>query len=286
MIYRKWYNMAEDIQFIEYVPGVVYGRCPMRKIFRRDGAVDYLLSTIDPAGIIYHDPRLDLYLTENLDIYTKSEWESRHGRHRQADPQNHNHSVGQSNQSPGGAQANSPGGALTAQQNSFARAYQNALMQSQMALMQQRLARQGLGQILNPHPCPNTGSPPTESLPTERGPMQVGEIIGHRVWRVINGYLASMYVDECLWMPHKHISGDVARGYGVHAFKEPRVKFTEYAMYYGNKYRDSWAWGTISMWGEVHEHEHGYRSEFAKVKSVTNAASEELFRDLTVRYAA
>lgn len=90
------------------------------------------------------------------------------------------------------------------------------------------------------------------------------------------------------------MTGDVRHEYGVHAYKTP-----EQATEYANSYLDhpfSYIWlvwhrqmsgdkkpytppqefvvGSVLLWGEVVEHERGYRAEFAKIASLDAALTE------------
>lgn len=131
-----------------------------------------------------------------------------------------------------------------------------------------------------------------------------GELVGHRAWRVtvmrhlrFYGYprdwrsarLRSSFV-ELNWQPHETMTMDTAfhrgatiyyplrgdarfcpldAGYGIHAFKtadELRKEgrsipsFPQVSIWYVT--------GTVWMWGRVMEHTRGYRSEFAKIRSI------------------
>lgn len=85
------------------------------------------------------------------------------------------------------------------------------------------------------------------------------------------------------------MTGDVRRVYGVHAFKDEaralaycRLYAMQEAMfesiiYHGRPGCVPWrpfAIGTVALWGEVIEHEEGYRAEFAKVMSINRLIGE------------
>jgi hypothetical protein len=102
---------------------------------------------------------------------------------------------------------------------------------------------------------------PPEPEPIEDAGISAGEIIGHRAWRVHNGLLQSMAVDT-VWAPNEVMEGIPDNGLGVHAFKTASAVLTEYGCH------GPVAIGTVLLWGEVIEHELGYRAEFGKVNSI------------------
>jgi hypothetical protein len=107
--------------------------------------------------------------------------------------------------------------------------------------------------------------------------IRAGEIIGWRFWKLRNGILESAFVsyawrpgvfERSSFMPMKdqnlgyHALGN---NFGYHAFKEADQAECEASTYI------HW-WpsviGCVAMWGEVVEHEHGWRSEYAGVRSL------------------
>lgn len=121
----------------------------------------------------------------------------------------------------------------------------------------------------------------------KRDSVIAGEIVGYRCWRVEGGFLKSVYQDD-VWVPGQIIEGRGLEDWdqrGVHAWKDPGSKeYHEYIRaylnlssdpflafhYYGTKreLRPAMATGTIFMWGDVVEHERGYRAEYARVRSL------------------
>jgi len=102
--------------------------------------------------------------------------------------------------------------------------------------------------------------------------IRAGEIIGWRFWKLGNGLLESSFVSYT-WRPgvferssfrpmghHAH-----GNNFGYHAYKEQDQAEREASMYI------RW-WpavvGCVAMWGEVVEHENGWRSEYAGVRSL------------------
>lgn len=133
--------------------------------------------------------------------------------------------------------------------------------------------------------------------------VRTGEIIGYRMWWVIDGRLCSQ-THHHLWEPGRTESGDVngiwRGGYcnthriplGVYAFRGPAQLAAE-VDYWARTvaemdltdpsaigivfmlsgfapllYTQTFAVGTVKMWGDVVEHQHGYRAQFAKVNSI------------------
>lgn len=95
-----------------------------------------------------------------------------------------------------------------------------------------------------------------------------GEIIGHRAWA--SYYTGSSASDprprlksvaaDYVWEPNKVAEGKPLDGYGIHAYKS--------VYHLMEDQRGSAVYGTIAMWGDVIEHEHGYRSQYARIVSL------------------
>ncbi len=101
--------------------------------------------------------------------------------------------------------------------------------------------------------------------------LRVGEIIAYRAWRVINppwpwsGRLHSVAVREYVWHPDKPASGDV-RTHGIYSFRDVIRSKHEYT--YDPGVDEPLLFGKVKIWGEIVEHEEGYRSEFGKIASL------------------
>lgn len=123
---------------------------------------------------------------------------------------------------------------------------------------------------------------PRPTKPIEDAGIRAGEVIARRCWRVIRDRLHSTYQQKHVWKPGEPMTGDVRHEYGVHAFKEDS-SIEEYIL--ENRIYDQafiiiadggwvrpkttpFAVGTILLWGEIVEHERGYRAEFAKIASI------------------
>lgn len=143
--------------------------------------------------------------------------------------------------------------------------------------------------------------------------VKAGELIGHRFWFAdVNSFLWS-FTQPVMWEPGQVITGDPrkrhgARGLGVYAFKSSKDLETEahechqYVKSHLFPLDGYWTeanngvgfrcvgviFGTVYMWGEVVEHECGYRAEFAKVRTVSHYYGgrwlADIFGDLKTRY--
>jgi hypothetical protein len=106
----------------------------------------------------------------------------------------------------------------------------------------------------------------------EHSGIRAGEIIGYRAWRVPNqswfkrGYerLCSVYISEFAWDPEKPAYGDV-RIHGIYSFRKVVRSREEYGYSIPT---GTLLFGKVKIWGEVVEHEWGYRSQFAKIISL------------------
>jgi hypothetical protein len=125
--------------------------------------------------------------------------------------------------------------------------------------------------------------------PALKREIKMGEITGYRCWRIENGLLRSVFQKD-IWYPGKILQGRELEDWGqrgVHAWKEPNSsRFLEYLMgclaetqgiiTQGHSRVQTvtlasnvaMVTGSVILWGDVVEHEYGYRGEFAKVKSL------------------
>jgi hypothetical protein len=105
--------------------------------------------------------------------------------------------------------------------------------------------------------------------------IRAGEIIGWRVWNLCNGLLQSVFVSHT-WHPGVFERSCAKRcGYhnpGYHAFRD-REQAERQAYTFGYKGWPS-VIGSVAMWGEVIEHQHGWRSEYAAVRSITKITGD------------
>lgn len=90
--------------------------------------------------------------------------------------------------------------------------------------------------------------------------VSLGEIVAYRVWLLQSDFITSCSMDD-VWRPGEIMVGRfLDRGAGVHAWRSP-----ELAVCYGKQaHYCIRVVGRVALWGEVIEHERGYRAEFAK----------------------
>jgi len=103
--------------------------------------------------------------------------------------------------------------------------------------------------------------------------IRVGEIIAYRAWRVIlppwfrtsDDHLHSVAMRDYVWYSDKPACGDV-RTHGIYSFR--RVIRCKHEYGYDPCADGPLLFGKIKIWGEIVEHEEGYRSEFGKIVSL------------------
>jgi hypothetical protein len=109
--------------------------------------------------------------------------------------------------------------------------------------------------------------------------IRAGEIIGWRVWKLRNGLLQSVIVPYTWYPGVFERSSSKQDGYhnhnpGYHAFRHkeqaereaPMLAFSSLAVI-----------GSVAMWGEVIEHQYGWRSEYAAVRSIIKITGDIIF---------
>jgi hypothetical protein len=111
--------------------------------------------------------------------------------------------------------------------------------------------------------------------------VRVGEIIAYRAWLVIVSWwlrrgddlLHSVLMRDYVWHPDKPASGDV-RTHGIYSFRDEIRCKEDYGYTAGRE--GALLFGKVKIWGEIVEHEAGYRSEFAKIVSLDYGDPEQL----------
>ena len=125
--------------------------------------------------------------------------------------------------------------------------------------------------------------------PLKREGVVAGEIVGYRCWRVEKGWLRSVYQSD-VWKPGEVLAGRELGDWdsrGIHAWKDSGSKeYHDYIRSYLTQDRYPFVWafingdrhldevrpamvtGTVFLWGDVVEHERGWRAEFARVRSL------------------
>lgn len=126
-----------------------------------------------------------------------------------------------------------------------------------------------------------------EKPPLKREGIVAGEIVGYRCWRVEKGLLRSVYQTD-QWTPGQVLEGRELGDWdsrGIHAWKSSGSKeYHDYIRSYLNQEGDfvfrtmmrgtdvearpAMVTGTVFLWGDVVEHERGYRAEYARVRSL------------------
>lgn len=98
--------------------------------------------------------------------------------------------------------------------------------------------------------------------------VKVGEIIGYRCWNFKGGELRSI-TRNYVWEDGE-ASGNPWKGSegGVYAFKRWRTALENAEQKAALAFLVPLVVGRVKMWGKVHEHDHGYRAEYAKVESL------------------
>lgn len=98
--------------------------------------------------------------------------------------------------------------------------------------------------------------------------IKVGEIIAYRCWPIKYGFLWSTAAGRA-WAPGEPMKAGenhLRDGLGVYAFKEMSRCISEFDN--DSRHGEGMAFGTIHIWGEIIEHQHGYRAEYAAIRSI------------------
>jgi len=84
--------------------------------------------------------------------------------------------------------------------------------------------------------------------------------------------LRSIYMRNYFWQPGEPASGDV-RTHGIYSFRDMVRSRQEHGFPIGD---GEILFGRVKIWGEVVEHEWGYRSQFARIISLDHGDPELL----------
>jgi hypothetical protein len=146
--------------------------------------------------------------------------------------------------------------------------------------------------------------------------VRAGEIIGHRMWMVLSDLELCSIAHHFIWEPSATIEGDVDKivedGFGSgmfciyggvysynsleHIRKSEDLKdmdphaFPRHVTFDAIFCPHKWytlhavAIGTIKMWGEVVEHEKGYRAQYAKMQSIDQVLGPVDIHELRRKY--
>jgi len=116
--------------------------------------------------------------------------------------------------------------------------------------------------------------------------IRAGEIVAYRAWRVIvprwfrdgEDRLHSVLMKHYVWHPDEPASDDV-QTHGIYSLRNVIRSDEEYFYSVGNALL---LFGKVKLWGEVVEHEWGYRSQFGRIVSLDYGDPEllEKFRKI------
>lgn len=223
-------------------------------------------------GVVPGQREIDKRAGELLDT------EYQHGQHRTANTSSGSRPAGE----PAGTDAGRSRAPLSSSPN-----YAALSRITYEAARKSWLAAKGAGIIGAPWIFPNDLS--TSPKPLEQAKLEIGEIIGWRGWLVEDRSLLAI-ANLVTWNPAVPMRDNALRGekvgdhnrVGVHAYKTLEYLYHDFArmglrgapdkLGFYNDATDPTTpiivLGTISMWGTVIEHEHGYRAQFARVRSL------------------
>jgi hypothetical protein len=105
---------------------------------------------------------------------------------------------------------------------------------------------------------------PTSAV--EDAGIRAGELSGYRCWKLgADGLLCSVVYNDYVWQPGAIAEGDPFNGSGgIYAYKSVLLLHK-----YGSvEDQETTVTGTVDLWGEVIEHEHGYRAQYAAITSI------------------
>jgi hypothetical protein len=120
--------------------------------------------------------------------------------------------------------------------------------------------------------------------------IRLGEIVGYRLW-VVRGARLHSYAADYVWTSGVNGPADVDEA-GFHAYKTIEDAVNHHPRSSGRRQLGALVTGKILMWGDVVEHEYGYRAQYAKVVELmpmTLAASKpktEREQEVLERYMA
>jgi hypothetical protein len=136
--------------------------------------------------------------------------------------------------------------------------------------------------------------------PPPHSGFQFGRLVAYRIWRIDRNRLISLSAGY-VWKPGANgpAQGMGVDGGGFYAFKElsGAVELSGGPRSTGRGRRYPCAIGKVSLWGEIVEHELGYRAQFAKIieliprgqpctRTVMKTARDRMGEALWARYMA
>jgi hypothetical protein len=115
--------------------------------------------------------------------------------------------------------------------------------------------------------------PPANPAPAfDDAGVRAGEVTAYRCWRLEpDGMLHSMHMSSFWWVPGQVMEGkpEPPDNDGIHAFKSP-VDAYSYAGPTGGLNRVI-VTGKVDLWGDVYEHERGYRASKARISAIDDS---------------
>ena len=112
---------------------------------------------------------------------------------------------------------------------------------------------------LKPEPLP---------LPLKPAEITVGELIGWRIWRLTSDFQLQSYAFDIGWPYDKPMESNAPvtdHGHaGIWAFKDQAQAHKKLEI----ETALDFTLGSVLLWGDVIEHEIGYRAQFARVRSI------------------
>lgn len=121
------------------------------------------------------------------------------------------------------------------------------------------------------NPAPGWATAPAGPGGTfEDAGIRAGEVVAYRCWVLRDGVLHSAYRSHFAWTPGETVEGNPTQpGEGVHGFKK-RIDACSYIESYEDDLTKVVS-GTVDLWGDVYEHERGYRASKARIASIDDS---------------
>ena len=123
---------------------------------------------------------------------------------------------------------------------------------------------------ISPNHIPMYANPPPEEPVVLERTVGVAELIGWRIWAVTASDMLKSFAKPNVWLPDKPMTGKPRDDgmEGVWAFKDRKRATAKAVEHRYERNIKGYAWGAVALWGDVIEHEHGWRAENARVISL------------------
>ena len=109
--------------------------------------------------------------------------------------------------------------------------------------------------------------PPHDRTRLQTAEIIAGEIIAWRTWLCSPNLRLRSLAAQFYWQPGVVAEGNPASGYGIHPFKK-RDRMLDHAFLTDHAPNEDLVYGEVALWGDVIEHEEGYRASHAKIRSL------------------